>query len=329
LIGLISDIHIKDSRIAEIEAAFKRCIGLLKFDTLFILGDIFDSRKSLTFESLQCFHRLLGYAKDKKVIIIPGNHDKISYQSKESYLDIFRHYPNVTLYDDLATISIEGWSIYLLPFFDEKTVLIERLDLIKDVPEKSILLTHIAIDGVRNNDHSPVSGILSRNIFKEFNKVLVGHYHNRQEFDNVLYMGSFIPKDFSEDELKGLTVFYENGTIEQFPLSDKKYLTIDIDLEKEDGKEKLQQYKDSTDNIRFNFIGDKGQLNSIEKSEFTSCGISVSSKEKTDGTEDQNKVIDFSGFDKSKIVEQWDGFCQEKQGRIKYQKQGKDLLLKL
>lgn len=339
LFGVITDLHLCESNLIEIYNSCYKAIIICKqngVNQLFIIGDIFDERKALSFNTLQMFGKILqlGHNEGIYIHLIPGNHDKISYKHKKSYLDIYSHYPGVELYRDLSFIKLDKWTIYLLPFFDEKTELVSRLNSLKKLVKggSNLLLTHIAIDGVRNNDGTKVDGVVNRKVFTLFDKVLVGHYHDKQVIDNITYIGSIVQHNYGEDELKGLTLFNEDGSLSQHFVGDKKFLTVDIDLSKyklEEVKSTLVNiYKDSPDRIRFKFTGTKEQLQKISRTEFTSKGIDVAIKQQQElDLNLEEETVDFSGFNKQKILEEWRGFCKVKDREVFYE-EGKQLLEK-
>ena len=339
LFGAVADIHLTLSNIDEVSESFCEAVDLCvarDCKVLFLLGDIFTNRKSLEFEVLQAFSNLLDYCHRKGILVIkfPGNHDKISYQSERSYLDIFQHHPGVKLITDLEKVEIEGHEIYVLPFFEERTALNKYLEKLRKLKTKEggILLTHIAIDGVKNNDGSVIDGVVNRKLFKLFDTVLVGHYHNKQVVDNITYIGSLRQNNHGEDDKKGITFMKENGELEQCRVAFKKFLTVDIDLEEVDTKEiqtLTEIYSDSGENIRFKFKGSQDQLKKVNRSELTAVGIDVAYKESVVEEIEEESVIEFSGFNKNKIIGEWGDFCDKKDERDLYRVQGAELLEKI
>jgi exonuclease SbcD len=336
LFATIADIHLNDNNIVEVSTAFKKAVDICverKIEDLFMMGDFFTNRKSLSFEILQASQELFDYIHGKvKLYMYPGNHDKISYTSERSYLDIFKYQPGVQLYDTLTEIRIGEIDVFIMPFLDEKTALIDYIESLKKtkISENSILLTHIAVDGVRNNDGSEVEETLNREIFSKFKLVLVGHYHNKQQIDNVIYTGSLLQNNYGEDELKGLTIVHDDYSLEQIPLADPKYLTVDVDLSKysmTELKETLVEiYKDTSQRIRFKVTGDREQLKNIDREYFLKNGIDLEFKETLDETITEEAITEFNGFNKQKITEEWSEFCDKESERKKYKKIGQDLI---
>ena len=339
LFSTIADPHLSDKNIPEVETALKLAIDktLEKGSKLlFIIGDIFTDRKSQSFQVLQAFGRVLDYAFEKGVYIegFPGNHDKIDYQSERSYLDVYRHYPAFNLATGIGEIVLDGGKhIFTLPFYREVDALLPYLEELKGrvVPEGSVLLTHLAIDGVKNNDGTEVKGILKRDAFKRFLKVLVGHYHDKQEFDNITYIGSLLQNNFGEDDLKGITYYYDNDEIEQESLSPNGYLTVSVDLHKVSNTEietLVSIYEDSDNKIRFKFEGTRAQFKNVTRPWIEAKGIKVAFKEDLVEEVDINKKVadNFSAFTGAAILTEWDDYCSKDRNRKEVHKKGKEIL---
>lgn len=350
LIFMITDIHLTGDNTEEVKNIILQAIAEAKalgFDYIYIAGDIFDSRKAQSLRVLEAWLEILDLAAEHKIIlrVIPGNHDKPSYKSERSYLDLYGGHSNIELVRDYEYFyEDDGWIIHMIPFFDEKETYPKYLnaaieavaDLNEDYeqdPNKHILITHIAVDGVRNNDGSQIEDTLSANSFKIFNKVFVGHYHNYQEVDNIIYFGAIKQKDFGEDKRKGYTVVYDDGSISQGRFLFKEYEVIKINLNTttdEEVNKILEKYKNPLDNIRFKFTGTREKLRAIDKSKYEDLGIDVKCEEDDPEVNlDYTELKDFKGFDKESIKEGWDSFGELNEIEEEVQEQGKNLLTEI
>ena len=337
--SVVADPHLSDKNISEVEAAMRLSIDKTAekgVELLFVIGDIFTDRKTQSFNTMQAFTRILDYAHNKSVTLmcIPGNHDKIDYTSKNSYLDIYRWHPAMDLETGIGQITLDtGWTVFQLPYFREKDALLPYLEELNKIgiPRKSVLLTHLSIDGVRNNDGSEVSETLPRDTFKKFGKVLVGHYHDKQEFGNITYIGSLLQNNFGEDTNKGITYFYTDESMEQESLGESLFLTVDVDLNdttKAKINKLVKDYADVKDKIRFRFEGSKEKFKNVPKSLIESKGIKVTFKEeKVETVAVDAEVADsFAAFTKTSILEEWDGYCEKDEERKGFHKEGKKIL---
>lgn len=311
----------------------------LNLKSIYCLGDIFEERKAQPLINLNGFDKILNLFEkyNKNLIAIPGNHDKVSYLSEDSYLDQYRYHPNFVLIKDSNSFIIDNnFILHLVPYFDEKEGLYlkylkKSLDKIKyynegndikkgnKIPEyKHILLTHISISGVKNNDRNVVDNEIKQSLFKDFNLVLVGHYHDRSNIGfNIKYIGSLNQSNFGEDYNKGYTILYDDLSLEDKILNFKKYIKININL-KENTSTQIEnlfnQYKNSEDKIRFEFIGTKEELSSLNDNKFKLSGIDIKKKQ----LEIEENIIEaskgqFISFTKNDILNEFTEFCKLKE----------------
>jgi len=256
---------------------------------------------------------------DVCMVGIPGNHDKLDYTSKSSYLDIFKDHPNFMLYDEYGCKEIVDQEIYvhLIPYFDEKSEFANQFAKVKMQPNAmNYLITHIAINGVSNNDGSVVDTAITPNSFHKFKKVFVGHYHNKQDvLSNIHYIGSIRQNNYGEDTDKGMIVIYENGFHEQIKLNSIEYHTVKIDIDKASDEEITKlctKWGDSQNNVRFKFEGTKAKIDALDKTKFDLLDIDVKCTYNDPNVDLSYKdAVTFTGFDKESIIEEWDGFCKE------------------
>lgn len=229
----VTDTHLKEETIEVNKLIFDQVLELCTQLQVPLIhgGDVFTSRKGQPESVLTCFSEILEQFRlcDIRVLLIPGNHDKTSYISKDSFLNAFD--TACVVIKDYYSIDhpVTGIRFHFIPFFDEKLAYGNYLDqAIANVrfDYKNILFTHIAVDGVKNNDGGKVTNDLSIDRFKFFDKVLVGHYHNRQAVNNVIYTGSPYQANFGEDQEKGCTVIYDDASIQFIKLKFPTYTTF-------------------------------------------------------------------------------------------------------
>jgi len=326
LFPIITDLHIDESNYLQVRdvviQSIDKCIEhLLK--TLYVAGDIFNSRKSQPLVVLDCWSEILDYAQMKGVelIGIPGNHDKLDYTSEKSYLDSYKHHPAFTLVRDYGEFDIiEGVRVHMVPYFDEKSTYMQYLSQVNLLKGgKNYLITHIAVNGVRNNDGSTVEQSIPQDIFSQFDAVYVGHYHDRQLLQVgggfILYIGALLQRNYGEDVNKGMTLVFDDGTNEIVNLKFKQFITLDVDLDQvsdEQLKHMCIQNGNSDDNVRIKFTGSKQKIDALDKSKFDAVNIDVKCKYKDPEIDISYKqAVNFSGFDADKIKVELEDFCQK------------------
>lgn len=285
---LITDVHIDKDNIPETLSVMRQSIDLAIHegtDRIFFLGDMFTTRTGQGLQVLLAQQTWLREAEERGVSIyaIAGNHDKTDQDAEESYLDVvFKGFSTHKVFRKETTVEIDGSLCCFLPYFKEDGSYPKRLSNLVSRAEKSklkrrFLFTHIAVDGVKNNDGSLVENSLKEDQFDYFNSVFVGHYHNRSQIgDNIYYIGSPRPKDFGEDNEKGFVVLYPDDH-EHRLASFKKFIKINIDLNKDKGSiEKIvEQNSNTEDRVRFIITGSEEELASIPSKELADVGIEV------------------------------------------------------
>jgi len=320
-IGVISsDWHLSQSNCEQVKKIVKQKIDLcqeLKAKTVICLGDVFEARKAQSLEVLIAFLEILQMFKeaDLTLIAIPGNHDKVDYTSENSYLDPFDSHSNFLLIKDTKCIEVENLALHFIPFFSEDQIYGQYLKQIKVKEDKiNILLTHIAVNGISNNDGRPVENELNKSLFKDFYSVLVGHYHNRSEIGkNIHYIGSIMPKNYGENAEKGFNILYEDGggsfVNADFPIYSKINVNLDT-LSKKEEELLLKNYSNSQDHIRFEITGDSSKIKSFDVNKFKSVGIDIKIKQKdieeVIDLEQHNELIE---YDKDSVLVEFDDFC--------------------
>lgn len=322
---LIPDLHIEERTKEELISIIKQIIVECKnFGFLYVyqIGDVFDSRKSQSLKVLEAFTFILDMFHEAGIIVraIPGNHDKPNYRQERSYLDLYKNHPGLELIRSHQSFEVGDYLVHMIPFFCEKTTFSTYLEIaikeVKEHPNKEhILLTHIAIDGVMNNDGSKIEGHIPSKLFKLFKKVFIGHYHNFQVIDDyIIYIGSVRQNNFGEDKKKGVTVVYNTTEYEQIETMYKQYSIIKIDMNTITEKElvKLKDtHKESYDHVRFKFYGSSEKLKSLDRNTYEKIGIDVQFEEDEPQVDlSYADLSDFKGFNPESIKEGWDEFCE-------------------
>lgn len=321
---LITDTHLKEENIEINKSIYKQCINFCKqnnLDTIFHLSDIFNSRKSQTQEVLvDGFLEILDdlQENDIKIVTFPGNHDKTSYERVESFLHPFKHHPSFTLIDEYYhCLLTESVCVHFIPFFSDE----EYNRRLKEVEKKykkvdgveDILFTHIGVTGAKMNNGTSVESI-SQNSFHFFNKVFIGHYHDKQVFGDgrFNYIGSTIQHNYGETPDKGLTVLYDDLSWETVELVFPRYFNIEVDVEKITQKdiEELKEYKkESSDFLRVTLCGSEEKVKSFNKFQLLDSGLSVEQKiDRINKTEIEDRVEPFTSIT---LIDEFKRFCEK------------------
>ena len=121
-----------------------------EIDTVIHMGDIFDSRKSIDYQSLEWAKRVVFEPLKKyKVYAITGNHD--CYYKDTNYVNspelLLKDYTNIKTYSKATEIKIDKLKILLLPWICSENYEYS-LDLIKKTTSK-VVMGHLEVNGFR------------------------------------------------------------------------------------------------------------------------------------------------------------------------------------
>lgn len=187
-----------DDTIWSMKSIYHKSIDL-GCEKIFILGDLFHTRDSITQDVLCAVYDFFENHEEIEWIIFPGNHD----QFHKTRLDInsvrvLSRHATITHKD--SCFELDGRHFVILPFChfeDEYMTKVKWAN--QEFGKDSVLLTHIGVNNATSN-----SCFLHRNSSivqfgdTDFPLVLTGHYHNYQKIGNLYYTGSPIPFKFDE-----------------------------------------------------------------------------------------------------------------------------------
>ena len=177
-------------------------------DTIIHAGDLMDRRKFINFNILnQVRTRFMDKLKSKniKMHCILGNHD-VYYRNTNEINSIRELFSNdLTLYEKPEVVNFDGLDIALLPWVN-KTNKDQCVEFIKTA-SAPILIGHLELNGYQVMRGVDFQGGMDKDPFDRYEKVLSGHFHCRQEKENVYYMGTQYQITFSDlHEKKGFHI---------------------------------------------------------------------------------------------------------------------------
>lgn len=321
---LINDIHVSNDNITEFRANWNEAIEVAErnaIDMIIIGGDLWMSRSSQTLSTIMAAKEAMIKATSHgiSVIMAEGNHDKVDQESLLGYCHMFSEYPDIEVIDDYAIYDMGESDLFVMSYFPGNGSFIERYkEMVKElIPgKKSILYIH---QGIRGGLSTASDDELPASLFKDFDSVLVAHYHNRKKIPGtaIEYIGSSRQHNFGEDEEKGYTIVYSDGSYEFVKNeANTRYKVIEIDFKNLDN-EFLQHIealkKDPRYKIKVKINCKSKQASSIDKNKLVECGAT-----KIELVTEQTQVLlseeqDLSQkFNKSGIKQEYIKFCSEK-----------------
>lgn len=315
---LFTDLHINEFNLEICNDFLEYLLDFLNKNNtkyLYFLGDLFDNRKGLSEIvinfSIHFFEKLLSN-KNISIFLIPGNHDKFIETSKESYLNIFPYLDKERIFVKKTVDWITNSHIeyYFFPYFEGKMFEEQLNKLIeisfKQSDNKKVLFAHYMYEE------------LPEELTKNFDKIFLGHNHQREDFPKGQYIGSCIQQGFSEDKYKGFSILYDDLSTKQITFEAKEYITQVIDLNvftEEKAKSFILSFKDKYPNkyLRVEFIGfhkDISYLKDFCKENNISC---ISKIDNTIGESVQEEKILISELTDNQIKAYYEEFTKSQQ----------------
>lgn len=182
-------------------------------DTCIFCGDWHHNRNSLNLTtldtSLRCLNKL-GESFDK-VLLFAGNHD-LYYKDKRdiSSTDFAKFIPGITVVDDIYVEEGVALVPWLVGNEWKKVQKLKTKYIFGHFELPSFLMNAM----VRMPDH----GDLKTEDFSDQQYVFSGHFHKRQSYKNVHYIGSPFPHNYADawDDARGMMILDQENNLPPF-----------------------------------------------------------------------------------------------------------------
>ena len=158
---------------------------------VFDLGDTFDNRKSMDFNT---FHRVrenyFERLKDYEVHMLLGNH--CTYYKNTNRINspelLLENYQNIRVYSEPKEILMGKKAFLMLPWINKENQedIFRRLE----TSEADICCGHLELDGFEVTPGMTMDHGMDPKLFHRFKRVWSGHYHHRSKRGNVQYLGN-------------------------------------------------------------------------------------------------------------------------------------------
>jgi DNA repair exonuclease SbcCD nuclease subunit len=183
------------------------------------MGDVFDSRKSIDYQSLEWSKRVVFDPLSKyEVHMVVGNHDAYykntnNTNSPELLLD---DYKNIKKYSSPKEIKVGNLDILLIPWICQ-----EDQDKVVKIIKKTkckIAMGHLELQGFVVHRGFVMDHGMEFNIFDKFSKVFSGHYHTRSNNGKIFYLGNPYEIYWNDvNDTRGFHIF-DTETLEHFSI---------------------------------------------------------------------------------------------------------------
>lgn len=325
IVLLVNDIHISKDNIPEFQKNWDEAIDICQrrgIQEIIIGGDLWQSRSAQPLDVLMAVRQAIIKAsnQDIYITIAEGNHCKVDQESILGYSHIFSEYPKVSVIDDYIIIGLgDKVDLFVMSYFPEDGSFTKRLQqlLAADFKEdrKNILYIH---EGINGGLATPSEKELPASIFQPFDAVLVGHYHNRKKIPNtnIEYIGSSRQHNFGEDEEKGYTILFEDGSYEFVKNQvNTRYKVVSLDAQALQDKN-IADIKTDSDvpyKLKACVHCSSAESKTIDKQKLIELGFTKVeiATETTETTEIANHALEHK-FDKNGIKEEYTTFCADK-----------------
>lgn len=313
LLIMLADTHLKANNGLLVISIFEQLIEKMKeleITYAVHLGDFFQDRSSQDIDRLTIIQQIIALFRDNELMLygISGNHDLKNLTSSLSYMSLYEHpkEDNFELFSAHDFVDFKNIRIHFIPYsLESETYPQELQEAVKfiDPKKKNVLMTHIAVKGVRNNDGTIVDeGGIAVEAFKKFDKVYVGHYHDSSKIEpNIYYIGSAYQSNFGESEGdKGFTVLYDDLTTKHISSVFKKYKQLKIQANDKKALDEIRKELKTIDpeqyNIRVKILGSSNDIESLDVSMLKDLGVSV----KFENTVET--IVDFEELEDAEMI---------------------------
>jgi exonuclease SbcD len=318
-------VHISKDNISEFHNNWSEALRICRNEEitdLIIGGDLWQSRSSQTLSTLLAVRDAFITANHAgiDVTLAEGNHCKVDQESIYGYSHVYDQYPGIFVIDDVKCYTYDNVSLYIMSYFPENGSFKERLNSVVkklDNLRYNILYAHQGINGALSvsNDNE-----LSPAIFKDFDKVLVGHYHGRCHIanTNIEYIGSSRQHNFGEDEEKGYTLLYSDGSTKFIKNNvNIRYKVFEL-TPTQINNELLSEITAISENnqylIKTKINCHAEEASSINKTQLLDAGVSKVEIITNEINIDTCVTTSLeTKFDKTGIKKEYTGFCEQKE----------------
>ncbi len=161
--------------------------------TLLLLGDIWDRRKYINFNTLsRAIKEFFDPLRDMGITIkiIYGNHDVFFKNTNDvTSIDLLLNaYPNIEIVDFAKVFNFDGLTMGLISWIHSGNIK-ESLDWIQNCTA-DVLCGHFEINNFEISDGIKAKEGFDSSIFSRFEYVFSGHFHVRSNNGQIFYLGN-------------------------------------------------------------------------------------------------------------------------------------------
>lgn len=219
-IAFLNDIHfgarndnpnILRKQVSFFEDLFFPYIEKNDIKTVVILGDFFDKRRDIHFETLDVAVKTFINPireRDLSTHFIIGNHDTVfrntnSLNSIETLIFPTKH---MHFYPETSIVNFDNHEVLMVPWIHEGNM--EHTLKIISKTTATTVFGHLELSGFLMYKNTEAQEGIDSKIFDKFERVFSGHYHTRSVTKNIMYLGCQYEMCWADEgDQKGFHVF--------------------------------------------------------------------------------------------------------------------------
>jgi len=197
--------------------------------TVIHMGDAFDSRKSIDYQSLEWAKRVVfDRLKEYDVHMIVGNHD--CYYKNTNNVNspglLLQTYKNIKTYNKIEEVVIDNLKVLFIPWINAENYQ-DTVESIK-VSDSICAMGHLELNGFRAHRGHVMEEGMACDVFEKFDKVFSGHYHTRSDNGRIFYLGNPYEMFWNDvNDPRGFTIF-DTETLEHIQIDNPYKLFYNI-----------------------------------------------------------------------------------------------------
>ena len=197
--------------------------------TVIHMGDAFDSRKSIDYQSLEWAKRVVfDRLKKYDVHMIVGNHD--CYYKNTNNVNspglLLQTYKNIKTYNKIEEVVIDKLKVLFIPWINAENYQ-DSVNAIK-VSDSICAMGHLELNGFRAHRGHVMEEGMACDVFEKFDKVFSGHYHTRSDNGKIFYLGNPYEMFWNDvNDTRGFTIF-DTDTLTHTPVNNPYKLFYNI-----------------------------------------------------------------------------------------------------
>ena len=252
---ILNDLHHQnDNFMFEYQTKFlkslKKLIAKKNITHIIIMGDVLDNKKIIDINMASVFRSIYDELSELcKIIVSLGNHDCYFKTTNDTNSPSFILNSNIQIVEEIP-IKIENCVI--VPWINENNTK-EISEFVSKYNHKyNFLFGHFELNGyVMSAGKVCQKSQLYRPDYDKYKKVFSGHFHTRQEKNNVLYTGTPYQMNFGELDQKGVHILDTETGKTEF-IKNKKDLFMKIIIDEESDLSILKNIKGKKVNLYIN-----------------------------------------------------------------------------